>query len=280
MCRFPAGAAHLSGETRAMKIVALIKQVPDTTEVRIHPETHTLVREGVEAIVNPFDTYALEEAVRLRERAGGGEVTALSMGPPQVEAALREALSVGADRAVLLTDPAFAGADTWATSLTLAAALGRLGFDLVLAGKQAIDGDTAQVGPGVAAHLRLPHVCYVSRVRELGGGRAVVEALMDGGTEVLAVSLPAVLTVVKDINEPRMPSLRGKLRARAAAVERWGLADLKLSAEAVGLEGSPTSVTRVFSPPHRAGGEMIEGESPGEKARALAARLRELGLVR
>jgi electron transfer flavoprotein beta subunit len=262
-----------------MKIVACIKQVPDTTEVRINPETNTLVREGVDSIINPFDTYAIEEAVRIRERLGEGTVTVLSMGPPQVDAALREALSCGADEAVLLSDRAFAGADTWATSLTLAAALSKMSFDLVLVGKQAIDGDTAQVGPGIAAHLNLPQVCYVSKVRELTSGRAVVHRLTDGGTEILETSLPAVLTVVKDINEPRLPSLPGKLRARKAPVHIWGLDRLDVNAEEVGLSGSPTSVSRIFSPPARARGEMIEGDSPDAQAAALVERLRATDLI-
>lgn len=262
-----------------MKIVVCIKQVPDTTEVRINPATNTLIREGVESIVNPFDTFAIEEAVRIRERLGEGRVTVLSMGPPQVEGALREALSVGADEAVLLTDRAFAGADTWATSLTLAAAIRRLPCDLVLAGKQAIDGDTAQVGPGIAAHLDWPQVCYVSRIVEISRGRAVVRRLLDDGTETLEVKLPAVLTLLKDINEPRLPSLAGKLRARKAPVEVWSSARLGLDPNEVGLAGSPTSVSRIFTPPARGRGEIIDGETARAKARGLLDRLRGLGIV-
>lgn len=262
-----------------MNIVVCIKQVPDTADVRINPETNTLVREGVDSIVNPFDTYAIEEGVRIRERLGAGKVTVLSMGPPQVQAALREAISVGADEAILLSDRAFAGADTWSTSLTLALALRRIPFDLVLAGKQAIDGDTAQVGPGIACHLDLPQLCYVSRIREIAPGRAVAERMMETGTEVVEVRLPAVFTVVKDINEPRLPSLRRKLTAREAPIAVWTAATLHADPAEIGLNGSPTAVSRIFSPPRRAGGERIEGESAADLAARLVARLRRRSLI-
>jgi len=254
-----------------LRLAVCVKQVPETTEVRMDPEKGTLVREGVASIVNPFDTYAVEEAVRLREKMGG-EVVVLSMGPPQAEAALRECLSVGADRAVLVSDPAFAGSDTWATSLTLAAALGKVGFDLVLCGKQAADGDTAQVGPGIAVNLDLPQATYVRRIREIDGKRVVAERLLEEGTEVLELPLPAVLTVVKEINEPRLPSLKGKMRARKAEIERLSAADLGLPPERLGLEGSPTRVVRIFAPPPRAGGQVFTGE-PAEAAGKLLAAL-------
>jgi electron transfer flavoprotein beta subunit len=262
-----------------MHVVVCIKQVPDTTEVRIDPTTNTLIREGVDSIVNPFDTYAVEEAVRIRERLGEGRVTVLSMGPPQVEAALRETVSVGADDAVLLSDRAFAGADTWATSLTLATALRKLAPDLVLAGKQAIDGDTAQVGPGIACHLDWPQVCYVSTIREIEPGRAVVERLLEHGHEVLEVALPAVFTVVKEINEPRLPSLKGKMRAKKAEVAVWTAADIGADPAEIGLNGSPTAVAKIFSPPRREGGERIEGETAPDKARALVEKLKELQVI-
>ncbi len=257
-----------------MNIVVCIKQVPDTTEVRIDPKTNTLIREGVESIINPFDTYAIEEAVRLKERLGAGKVTVISMGPPQVENALREAISVGVDEAILLSDRAFAGADTWSTSLTLALALRKLGFDLLLCGKQAIDGDTAQVGPGIAAHLDLPQVCYVSKVRELAPGRAVVERMLETGHEVVETSLPAVFTVVKEINEPRLPSLKGKMKAKKAEITVWNAAAIGADPEKVGLKGSPTAVAKIFSPPRREGGQMIEGETPADLAKAVVAKLK------
>jgi electron transfer flavoprotein beta subunit len=261
-----------------VNILVCIKQVPDTTEVRINPETNTLIRDGVDSIINPFDTYAIEEAVRIRERVGAGKVTVISMGPPQVESALREALSVGVDEAILLSDRAFAGADTWATSLTLATALKTLEFDLVLCGKQAIDGDTAQVGPGIACHLDLPQVCYVSKVREISKEKAVVERMMEDGTEVVEVQMPAVFTVVKDINEPRLPSLKGKMKAKKAEIKTLSAADIKANVEEIGLKGSPTSVNKIFSPPRRSGGEMLEYETAPEVAKNLVGKLKEMQL--
>ncbi|MDR3210845.1 MAG: electron transfer flavoprotein subunit beta/FixA family protein [Planctomycetota bacterium] len=262
-----------------MHIVVCIKQVPDTTNVRINPKTNTLEREGVESIINPFDTYAIEEGVRIRERLGEGKVTVLSMGPPQAEAALREAISLGADEAVLLCSRAFAGGDTWSTSLVLALAIKKLGPDLVLAGKQAIDGDTAQVGPGISYHLDWPQACYVSKIREIGKGQAVVESLLENGKEVLAVELPAVLTVVKEINEPRLPSLKGKMRAKKAVITTWNETDIGADPELVGLKGSPTTVARVFSPSRRGAGEMIKAESASEVARLVVAKIKELKIV-
>jgi electron transfer flavoprotein beta subunit len=242
-----------------MEIVVCIKQVPDTDQIKIDPETHTLVREGVGAIVNPLDLYAVEEALRLRD-AHGGRVTALTMGPPQAEAALRECLMLGVDRAVQLTDRRFAGGDTWATSLVLARAITALGgVDLVLTGKQAADGDTAQVGPGIAAHLDWPQVTYVRHIREVTDTSLHVERLLDEGAEVLQVSSPCVLSVLKEINEPRWPSLAGKLASMDAEVERWGLERLGLSGDEVGLMGSPTQVSRVFPPPVRGEGRLFRG---------------------
>ena len=262
-----------------MHIAVCIKQVPDTTDVRINPETNTLIRDGVASIINPFDVCAIEEGVRLRDRVGeGSKTTVVSMGPPQVDAALREAISVGADEAVLLSDRAFAGADTWATSLTLAAAMKILKPDLILCGKQAIDGDTAQVGPGIACHLDWPQACYVAKVAEIASGRAVVECLMDTGRETLEVELPAVFTVVSEINEPRLPSLKGKMKAKKADIQVLNLAALGLVAEAVGLKGSPTCVNRIFSPPRRAGGEIAPGETASEMAKFAAARMKEWGV--
>jgi electron transfer flavoprotein beta subunit len=251
-----------------MRIAVLIKQVPETTNCQIDPETGTLCREGVAAIMNPFDTYALEEAVRVRDKLGG-EVVALSMGPPQAEVMLREAIAVGADRAVLVTDRAFAGSDTWATSLTLSAALRKIGFDLIMAGKQAIDGDTAQVGPGVATFLDIPQATYVRKIEEITPEKARVERLLEEGYEVLELPLPVLLTVVKEINEPRLPSLRGKMKAKKAEIEKLSQADLGIPEEELGLKGSPTRVMRVFAPEKRAGGEKREGE-PGELASWLA----------
>ncbi len=262
----------------SMHFVVCIKQVPETTEVRIDPDTRTLMREGIPSIINPFDTYAIEEALKFKDDLGG-KVTVISMGPPQAEEALKEALAMGADEAILLSDPAFRGADTLATSRTLAAAVDRLDdYTLILCGKQAIDGDTAQVGPEVAEILDVPHIAYVKKVRELNEDSVTVERMVEGGYEVIQAELPALMTVVKDINQPRLPTMRGIMRAKRMKVTTWGHDDLGLPSDHVGLDGSPTEVIKVFSPELSASGEMIPGE-PAEQAVALAKILRDAGLA-
>jgi electron transfer flavoprotein beta subunit len=264
-----------------MHFVVCIKQVPETGNVRINPETNTLIREGVASIVNPFDMYAIEEGLRLKAKLGG-VVTAISMGPPQAENALREAIAMGADAGILLSDRAFAGSDTWATSYALAMALRKIGdYSLILCGKQASDGDTAQVGPGIAAHLDLPQITYVRRIEAVDEKRVVAERLLEDGTEVVEAPLPCVLTVVKELNEPRLPSLKGKLAARKAQIPCWKAADLQCAPGNVGLEGSPTKVVRIFTPPARAGGEMLTGE-PEDVVAKLVEKLKEplIGAVR
>ncbi len=264
-----------------MRIIVCIKQVPDTADVKIDPRTNTLVREGVRSVVNPFDLYAVEEALRLRERVGG-QVTALTMGPPQADQALRDVLAMGVDDAVLLSDRAFAGSDTWATSYTLALAIRKLGgADVLLFGKQAADGDTAQVGPGVATHLDLPQITYVKRVVSIdasakgAGGSLVAERLLDNGHETIRTSLPCVLTVVKEINEPRFQSLSGLRRARQAVVSRWGAKELDADPKRIGLDGSPTRVVRIFPPKLRTGGVMLQG-SPDAMVAELVGKLKPL----
>lgn len=245
-----------------MNIIICIKQVPETTEVRINPETNTLIREGVKSIINPFDMYAIEEAVRLKEKFGG-KTTVITMGPPQAEAALREAISLGIDEAVLVGDRAFAGSDTWATSYTLSGAIKKLGqFDLIICGKQASDGDTAQVGPGISAHLDIPQVTYVKKIEEVKDNSMRVERMMEEGYEVIETPLPALLTVVKEINEPRLPSLKGMMRAKSAKITVWTQKELNLDAQGIGLCGSPTQVVKIFTPPQREGGQMLQGEAP------------------
>lgn len=265
-----------------MNIVVCIKQVPQTTNVKINPETNTLIREGVESQINPFDLYALEEAVRVKERlADAGEestVTVVSMGPPQVETALREAITLGADEAVLLSDRAFAGADTWATSYALAAAVRKLDAQLVFAGMQAIDGDTAQTGPGITIHIEMSLAAYVSKIDEITPKKATVHRLLEDGYEVCEVSLPALFTVVKEINEPRTPSLRGKMKAKSAKITVWTAESLELDPERCGLKGSPTQVVKIFSPEHRAGGQCWDGDAP-ELAGKLWEIIRERVLV-
>ena len=233
-----------------MHLVVCIKQVPNTTEIKIDPVTNTLIREGVESILNPFDTYAIEEAVRLKEQYGG-TVTVISMGPGQCEAVLREAISLGADNMILLSDRRFAGADTWATSLTLAAAIKKLGnVDLIFTGQQAIDGDTAQVGPGIAAHLNIPQTCFVRKIEKVENCQLVLQRLMEDGYDRVQMKLPALISVVKEINSPRLPSLRGKRNAKAAELTIWNCDDLGLNEAEVGLNGSPTQVLKIFTPKH------------------------------
>lgn len=233
-----------------MNFIVCVKQVPNTTEIRIDPATNTLIREGVESILNPFDTFAIEEAVRLKE-AHGGTVTAICMGPPQAEATLREAVSLGVDDIILLSDRRFAGADTWATSLTLAAAVRKMGeYDLILTGQQAIDGDTAQVGPGIAAHLGIPQTCFVRRVEEIKPCNITLQRLMEDGFDRVRIKLPAVISVVKEINSPRLPSLRGKRNAKTVEMKVWNADDLGLDEKDIGLNGSPTQVVNIFTPKH------------------------------
>jgi electron transfer flavoprotein beta subunit len=256
-----------------LNIIVCIKQVPETQEVRLDPVTHTLKREGVKAIINPFDFYALEEGLRVKD-ARGGKVTVITMGPPQAEAALREALGYGADAAVLLSDRAFAGADTWATALTLSKAIQKLdGADLIFTGKQAIDGDTAQVGPMLAAILDIPYAAWARKLSFDADGAVTVERLLDHGYDAVEVKLPALVTVVKEINEPRVPSFKAKLRAKQAAIPVWGVADLELDAEQVGLAGSFTQVVKVFPPPARGKSEVWTGE-PAELAGRLWQQLK------
>ena len=257
-----------------MHAIVCIKQVPDTTDVKVNPETGTLIREGVPSIVNPFDTYAIEEALRLKEKFGG-KVTVISMGPPQAQEALKEAVAMGADEAILLSDRAFAGSDTWATAYTLAQAIRKIGdFDVILCGKQAIDGDTGQVGPGIAVQLDVEQLTYIFKIEEidLEAKRIKVERLLEEGREIVETTLPAVLTVVKDINQPRYPSFMGIRRASRMEIPVWTAEDFPdADPDALGLDGSPTRVVRVFNPPPR-GGEtvMVERESPQETAAELA----------
>ena len=258
-----------------MKLIVCVKQVPNTTEIKIDPVTNTLIREGVESILNPFDAYAVEEAVRLKEKYGG-TITVLSMGPPQVEETLRETVSLGADEIILLSDRRFAGADTWATSLTLAAAIRKIGdFDLVLTGQQAIDGDTAQVGPGIAAHLGLPQTCFVRRIDNVCETKISLQRLMEDGIDHVSVKLPAVISVVKEINVPRLPSLRGKRNAKTVELKVWNADDLGLDEKEIGLNGSPTQVVKIFTPKHDKQTEKFDGPA-GEAVDLIVKRLAEI----
>ena len=261
-----------------MNIVVCLKQVPGTTEVKIDPQTNTLVRQGIKNIVNPFDTYALEEGVRVKERYGG-RVTAISMGPAQAEEVLREAIATGADDAVLLSDSAFAGADTLATAYTLARAIDKLEqYDLIICGRQTIDGDTGQVGPELAEMLKLPFVAYVSKLDEISNGYMRVKRMIEDGYEVIETPLPAVLTVVKEINVPRLPSLRGLAKAKSAVIPVWTAQELGVDNNMVGLSGSATRVIEIFFPQRDRRGEIFQGEPEGQVS-SLVDKLREAKIV-
>jgi electron transfer flavoprotein beta subunit len=261
-----------------MKIVVMIKQVPDTTEVKLDKRTGTLIREGVPSIINPEDKNALEEALTLKESTGA-EVIVVSMGPPQAEDALREALAMGADKAILLTDKAFAGADTWATATTVGIALKTIGdFDLVLAGRQAIDGDTAQVGPQVAEYLQIPQITYV-REFVLDDGKVRARRAVEDGFEEIEAELPALLTIIKEANTPRFPHAAAIMNAyREQEVTFWGAEDIGADPETVGLKGSPTQVKRSFSPPPKEPGQIIQS-APGEAAKDLVGILRDKNII-
>ncbi|MDD5174549.1 MAG: electron transfer flavoprotein subunit beta/FixA family protein [Candidatus Omnitrophica bacterium] len=244
-----------------MNIIVCIKQVPNTTDVKIDPVKNTLIREGVESIINPFDTYAIEEAVRLKERFTG-KVTVVTMGPPQAENALKEAISLGCDEGILVSDRKFAGSDTWATSYTLACAIKKIGaFDIILCGKQASDGDTAQVGPGISTHLDVPQVTYVKKIEEIKDNLARVERMTEEGYDIVETPIPCLFTVVKEINTPRLPSLKGMMRAKSAKIIQWTAADINADPKNIGLDGSPTRVVKIFTPAPRKGGEILKGDT-------------------
>ena len=262
-----------------MHVVVCVKQVPNTTQVRINPETNTLVRDGVESILNPFDENALEMALQLKEKHAGTKVTVLTMGPPQAAEVLKEAVGRGADAVVLLCDRAFAGSDTWATSYALSTAIRKLEpADLILFGKQAIDGDTAQVGPGVADWLGLPCIAYARKI-EIADGRATVERTFEDGYERLEVALPCALTVVKEANVPRMASLRGKMAAKKLVIAPMTAEASGADPAKLGLNASPTRVVKIFSPPPKTGGVKWQGEEPAVLAQRLADLLRERKLI-
>lgn len=262
-----------------MNIVVCIKQVPKTTEVEIDPATGTLIRDSSEAVLNVFDEYALEEAIRIKE-ANGGTVTAITMGPPQAEAVLRTAIGMGADKGVLITGREFAGADTWATSYTIAAGIKKLGdVDLIICGKQAVDGDTAQVGPGIAELLDVPFIAWIKKIETISRELICAHRMVEEGIEVVEMDLPGLITVVKDINKPRMISLKGKMAARKAELTVFGVNDLDIDTNLIGLNGSPTQVLRSFAPEKKQGGKILSGETD-EMVDALVSSILELGIVK
>jgi electron transfer flavoprotein beta subunit len=261
-----------------MNIVVCLKQVPGTTEVKINPQTNTLIRQGIKNVINPFDTYALEEGVRLKEKLGG-KVSVVSMGPPQAADMLREAISLGADEAFLLSDSAFAGADTWATAFTLAGAVKKLGpFDIVICGRQSTDGDTAQVGPEMSEMLGLPFIAYISQIEEISNSQIRVKRMIDEGHEVILSPLPLVITVTKEINVPRLPSLRGIMKSKSAKIPTWTNQDLDIDPNKVGLAGSYTKVIKIFAPRREKKAEMLQGEIE-DQVTCLIGKLKDSKLV-
>ncbi len=250
-------------------------------EIKIDPETNTLIREGIENIINPFDSYAIEEGVRIRERFNDEEVEviALTMGPPQSVEILKEAISVGVDSAILLSDRAFAGADTWATSTTLAKAINKIeDCRLIILGKQTVDGDTGQVGPELAQRMNMPFVGYVSSILEISRSKMKVKRLMEDRYETFEINLPAAISVVKDINIPRVPSLRGKMKAKTVEIPVWDAKKLEADENEVGLAGSYTQVVKIFTPQIKHETRMIEGTAE-EQVEQLHKVLKELNVV-
>ncbi len=260
-----------------MNILVCVKQVPDTTEIKIDPVTNTLIRAGVPSIVNPFDAYALEIAARIKDKNPGTKITLLSMGPDQAKAALKECLSVGGDKAYLVSDRAFGGADTLATSYTLKTAIQKLEetegkFDMIFCGKQAIDGDTAQVGPEIAEHLDYPQVTYAVEA-ELVEDEVHVKRETGEGFEVLAVKTPCVVTVTKPSFSPRFPTIKSKMAANRAVIPTLTAQDIPVDPTCIGLKGSPTKVKKSFTPPQKQGGVKIENDNAEAAAAELFERL-------
>jgi len=268
-----------------MLVVTCIKQVPDTTQVKVDPNTGTLIREGVPFIINPFDTHALEESLRLKDKYGF-RVAVISMGPPNTEVTLKKALALGVDEAILLSDRAFGGADTLATSLVLAEAIKRLGqkeeVAMVICGRQTIDGDTAQVGPGIATRLGYPQLTLVDRIEnvDLQAKKVKVSRRLEGRHEIVESPLPAMIAVLREINRPRYPTVPMRLMAEESPVTLWNNKVMGLRDDSIGLKGSATQVRRIFSP-QRAKGEILGNgaNNPREAANLLVDKLIEKGIL-
>ncbi|WP_418746826.1 electron transfer flavoprotein subunit beta [Frisingicoccus sp.] len=264
-----------------MKIVVCAKQVPDTTEVKLDPKTGTLIRDGVPSIINPDDKAGIEAALQLKEKCPGSTVTVVSMGPPQADTALREALAMGCDEAILVTDRAFGGADTWATSSTIAAALKKLEYDVILTGRQAIDGDTAQVGPQIAEHLGLPQVSYAENI-EIDGDCLKVQRQFEDRYHIIKVKMPCVITALSELAQPRYMTVAGIVDAYdVKEVKVWGLEDLKdtIDEANIGLKGSPTRVKQSFTKQPKAAGTVLKDLTPDEAVDAIVAKLKEKYII-
>jgi electron transfer flavoprotein beta subunit len=261
-----------------MKIIVCIKQVPEGLDVKVDPETKRIVREGVKSIINPYDLYAIEEGIRLKERFGG-EVWIISMGPPQAESAIREAIAMGADYGVLLSDKKFAGSDTLATSYTLSLGIKKIGnFDIIICGRETLDGSTGQVGPGIAVWLGISYICYVSKIIDIKENRIICKRLMEDHYETIKTDLPLLITVVKEINEPRIPSLKNMLRAKKIEIPVWKADDLNGNEEFFGQDGSPTRVIDVWTQVIKKEGRKIEGE-PEKLADEIINEFKKIGVI-
>ena len=264
-----------------MKIVVCAKQVPDTTEVKLDPKTNTLIRDGVPSIINPDDKAGIEAALQLKEKVGG-TVTVISMGPPQADAALREALAMGCDEAILVTDRAFGGADTWATSSTIAAALKKLDYDVIITGRQAIDGDTAQVGPQIAEHLGIPQVSYAEKILEAAEDKLVVKRQFEDRYHVIEIKTPCLITALSELATPRYMTVHGIFDAyREKEVKVWTLEELKDTVDManIGLKGSPTNVKQSFTKQAKGKGLYYKDLSPEEAVETIVAKLEERHII-
>lgn len=260
-----------------MNIVVCIKQVPDTTEIKINPATGTLIRDGVPSIINPDDKAGLELALRMKD-LHDAHVTVITMGPPQADNALREALAMGVDDAIHLTDRKFAGADTLATSHALAGALRNLTFDLIITGRQAIDGDTAQVGPQIAEHLDIAQVSYLRKLDYDGKGTFTIERSIEDGYEILETEAPCLVTVLSDAFQARYMTVKGIMEAYAKEVKVWGFNEIEVKEEDLGLKGSPTKVHKAFSRGVKAAGELYELETD-EAVGTIISKLKEKFII-
>lgn len=260
-----------------MNIIVCVKQVPGTNEVKMNKETNTIIREGIESIINPFDTFAIEEALRIKD-VTRGSITALSMGIPQTANLLRQVMALGVDESFLLSDRAFAGADSLATAYALSMGIKKLNnYDLIICGKQATDGDTAQVGPSLAEKLDLPHITYVNKIEEIREGYIRCQRLTQNGYEIIESSLPALITVAEDLNVPRLPSIKNLREAKEKDVTIFNMNDIGADKNSTGLNGSPTQVVRTFIPEYNITSEIIDG-NPEEQADKLVNNLLSLGL--
>lgn len=261
-----------------MNIAVCLKQVPGKFKIEIDHQTGTLVKKGTDNIINPFDTNALEEALRLKEKHGG-KVSAISMGPSEVKESLKEAIAVGADEAILLSDPAFDGSDTWATSHVLSLGIRKLGKpEMIICGKQTIDGETGQVGPELAEMLGLPFVSCVTKIEELAEGHVKMQRMAEEGHHVVEMQLPGVISVVKEINVPRLPSLRGLMQAKKATITVWNAQELGVDVARVGSNGSPARLVRVSRPQRSGQRELLQG-SVESQVEQLIAKLREAKIL-